>query len=124
MNISEIPAIFIPHIIRGGVLFGPEKSSPQCKQKKDTKKGWHKGVSNEGGCVSNSGKIVCLETVHSRKGTAVHRFIRRFPGLCQLLQSHCRKGTAMRVVWGMTWIQDLRCANCEQAVKSRGKPGN
>jgi len=41
-----------------------------------------------------------------------------------ILQSHCRKGTAMRFVWGMPWIQDLRYANSEQAVKSRGKPGN
>ena len=85
MNISEIQALFIPHINCGGVLFGPEKSSPLCKQKKDTKKGWHKGVSNEGGSVSDSDKIVCLETVHSRKGTAV------------------------RVVWGRPCVQDLRC---------------
>jgi hypothetical protein len=34
VNISEIQALFIPHINCGGVLFGPERSSPLRWQKK------------------------------------------------------------------------------------------
>jgi hypothetical protein len=75
VNISEIPAIFIPHIIRGGVLFGPEKSSPLCKQKKNIKKGWHKGVAMKGistgrkNGLSIFGQMLHNHTLRTKNGT-------------------------------------------------------
>jgi hypothetical protein len=48
VNISEMQTLFIPHINCGGVLFGPEKSSPLCKQKKKTSRRDGTRSSNEG----------------------------------------------------------------------------
>jgi hypothetical protein len=69
-------ALFIPNINCGGVLFGLEKSSPLCKQKKDIKKGWHKGVSNEGDIdwlekngLSIFGRMLHNHTLRTKNGT-------------------------------------------------------